>query len=124
MGYQRKFKLLFVLLLVAGIFVNSAWAEACFCGQACLHGFQPKSKVTSSFHMRCPGTLCKGCSWEKSTTPAAQPPDVPSFITAFTLPALRNRPFTNDAHTEICFFHVSESIPSLPHYLKNLTLLC
>lgn len=129
MGYRKKFKLLFALLLVAGVFVNSALAEACFCGQACLHGFQPKSKANSPFHMRCPGTLCKSCSWEKSTTlkaisPASQPLDIQNLDTVFTLPALDHRPFTNDIHKEICFFHTLGSVPSLPLYLQNLTLLC
>ena len=131
MGYRKKFNILVAFLLVVGVFANSALAEACFCGQACLPNFQPKAKVkaNSPFHMRCPGTQCKSCSWEESTTfkatgPASQSLDLQNLSTVFTPLALYHCPSANDIHKEICFFHTLGSVPSLPLYLQNLTLLC
>ena len=100
MGYRKTFSLFVALFLVLGIFATSAFAEACFCGQACLHGLQPKPKKMFNFpfHKRCPDTLCKGCDLEKSQSlkvannPAAQTPNIKILDNAFILSALVDYP--------------------------------
>ena len=58
------------LFLLCTVFANSALAGACFCGQACMHGLQPKAKIKGDlpFHMRCTATLCESCDLEKMQT--------------------------------------------------------
>ncbi len=108
MEYRRKFSILAVLVLVVGVFANSALAQACFCGQACLHGFQPKSKikVKSLLHMRCSGIPCKSCDLEESqtlraTTHRSQSLDLKSLDAAFIQPPFNAHPFTNDIPNEL-----------------------
>ena len=45
-------------------------AEACFCGEACLHSLQDKTTAStgSPFHHRCSGTHCKSCNLEDGQT--------------------------------------------------------
>jgi len=129
MGFRRKFSILVVLLLVAGVFANSALAEVCFCGQACLHGLQPKSKLNITFHMRCPGTLCKSCDLEESLTiggitPVTHSFELNSLDAVFILPPVNDYSFTNDIPKAVQFNQTLVIVPSLPLYLQNLTLLC
>ena len=129
MGFRRKFSILVVLFLVAGVFANSALAEVCFCGQACLHGFQPKSKINIAFHMRCPGTVCKRCDLEESltlraTTHRTQPLDLKSLDAVFIPPPVNDYSFTNDIPEIVQFSQIFATVPSLPLYLQNLTFLC
>jgi len=129
MGFRRKFSIFIVLFLVAGVFTNSALAEVCFCGQACLHGFQPKSKTNITFHMRCPGSLCKSCDLEESLTLRAINPVTHSFElnsldAVFILPPVNDYSFTNDIPKVIQFNQIFLTVPSLPLYLQNLTFLC
>jgi hypothetical protein len=67
---RRSYKIFLALVLVLGIGANGVLAEACFCGEGCLHGFQNKSvkQVKSLFHNRCSGTNCKGCNIENGQT--------------------------------------------------------
>ena len=131
MGYRRKFSILVALFLVVGVFANSALVEACFCGQACLHGFQPKSKikVKSPFHMRCSDTPCKSCDLEegqkiRAITHRTQSLDLKSLDAAFIQPLFNAHPFTNDFRNEFYLFHTFQTVPTLPLYLQNLTFLC
>jgi len=129
MGFRRKFNILVVLFLVAGFFANSALAEACFCGQACLHGFQPKSKINITFHMRCPGTLCKSCNLEEGLTIGAINPVTHSFElnnleAVFIPPQVNDYLYTNDISKIVKFNQIFVTAPLLPLYLQNLTFLC
>ena len=129
MGYRRKFSILVVLFLVAGVFASSALAEVCFCGQACFHGFQPKSKIHITFHMRCPGTLCKSCDLEESLTVKAINSVTHSFelnsLDAVFIPhPVNDHSFTNDIPKVIQFNKIFVTAPSLPLCLQNLTFLC
>jgi hypothetical protein len=129
MGYRRKFSILVVLFLVAGVFASSAFAEVCFCGQACFHGFQPKSKINITFHMRCPGTLCKSCDLEESLTLKAinsvtHSFELNSLDAVFIPPPINDYSFTNDIPKVVQFNKIFVTAPSLPLYLQNLTFLC
>ena len=129
MGYRRRFSILVVLFLVAGVFANSALAEVCFCGQACLHGSQAKSKINITFHMRCLGTLCNSCDLEESltlraTTPVAHSFEPKSLDTVFILPTFSGYLFTDDIPKVSQFIQSVVTVPSLPLYLQNLTFLC
>jgi hypothetical protein len=131
MGYQKTFKILFALLLAFGVFTNSALAEACFCGQACLHGLQPKAmtKINFLFHMRCSGTVCKSCDLEKGQTikaanSAKQAPNVKILDTAFILSTLLAYPSANDILKEFDSFYACGTVPSSLIYLQNIPLLC
>ena len=100
MGCRKTFNVFVAMFLVLGIFATSAFAEACFCGQACLHGLQPKPKklLNFPFHKRCPDTLCKGCDLEKgqslkvANNPAAQTPNIKILENAFILSAFVDYP--------------------------------
>ena len=67
MGYRKTF-IVWVLLL--GVFLNSALAQVCFCGEACPHSFRTnaETKVSLLFHMPCSCVSCKSCMLEKSQT--------------------------------------------------------
>ena len=129
MGYRQRFNILVVMLLVAGVFANSALAEVCFCGKACLHGSQPKLKINVTFHMRCPGTFCKSCDLEESLTLRATNPvpysfELKSLDVAFILPPINDYHFTGDSPKISQFIQTVLTASSLPLYLQNLTFLC
>lgn len=60
----------FIKLLILGFFVNSLLPQACFCGEACVHGLEgsPEARPNSLFHNRCAGTQCKSCKVEDAQT--------------------------------------------------------
>jgi len=131
MRHRKTPNILIALLLVLGVFANSALAEACFCGQACLHGFQPnaKIKVNSLFHMRCSGIPCKSCQLEKGQTLKAansrhQPLNVKILDNAFVLSPLLDYPPTYQILKKFCSFYNRGTIVSSPIYLQNLSILC
>jgi len=66
----RIFKTLIVIFISLGIFANGVMAEACFCGEVCLHSLQntAKTRAGSPFHHRCSGTHCKSCNLEDGQT--------------------------------------------------------
>ena len=131
MEYRKTFKILVALFLVLGVFANSALAEACFCGQACLHGLQSKAKIKVNFlfHMRCSGTLCKSCDLEKGQTlkaanSATRTLNVKTLDTAFILSTLLDYPSTNHIFKDFDSFYACATVPSSPIYLQKLSLLC
>jgi hypothetical protein len=65
-----KLRIFKTLLIILGVFANGVMAEACFCGEACLHNFQDKTTAStgSPFHHRCSGTNCKSCNLEDGQT--------------------------------------------------------
>jgi len=131
MGYRKTLNTLISLLLVLGVFANSALAEACFCGEACLHGLQSnaKTKVNFPVHMRCSGIPCKSCDLEKGQTLKAaksinQTFNVKLLDNAFILPTLLDCPPTYHIFKNFDSFYTRGAIPSAPVYLQNLSILC
>jgi len=127
----KKFKLFFVQLLIIGFFANSLLPQACFCGEACLHGLQGKTKVRLSFlfHTRCPGTQCKSCNLEdvqtlKASNAAHSTEKLKTLNTPFILSNFSHYQFN------INFIKIFSSrlntyvkVQSPPTYLQNLSLL-
>lgn len=64
------FRLFFIQFLIIGLFATSLVPQACFCGEACLHDLQGKTKARLSllFHTRCSGTQCESCNFEDVQT--------------------------------------------------------
>jgi len=132
MGSRKTFNIFVALLLVLGIFATSAFSKACFCGQACFHGLNPKPKikVNSLFHMRCTGGLCKGCDLEEgqnlkiASCPVLQSPNIKIFDNVFILPTFVSHPSHYHILEHLNAFYVCEIAPSLPIYLQKLSLLC
>lgn len=131
MVYRKTFNILVALFLLLAVFANSAMAGACFCGQACLHGLQPKAKTKGNilFHMLCTGYLCKSCEFEKSQTLKATNSAIHKLIvkiydTAFTLSTFHD--FHSTYHTPKDFesFCPCRLTPSSPIYLQNLSIRC
>lgn len=131
MRYRKAFNILVALFLVLAVFANSPMAGACFCGQACMHGLQPKAKtkVNFLFHMLCPGYLCKSCESEKIQTfkaanAATQKLNVKIPDTAFILSTLHDSSYTYHILKNFDSFYTCGIIPSPPIYLQNLSILC
>jgi hypothetical protein len=127
---RRSYKILLVLLLVFGIGANGVLAEACFCGQACLHGLQNKSvkQVKSLFHNRCSGTNCKGCNIENGQTLRTVSIDnskgiAKIFYTAYAISALAD--YSSYTHPLEGFGSLlaGVTIPTSPFFQQNSPLL-
>jgi len=131
MGYRKAPNTLIVLLLILGVFTNSALSEACFCGEACLHWLQPNAKIEVNFpfHMRCSEIPCKSCELEKGQTLKAvnsvnQTLNVKILDNAFILSTLLDYHPTYHALENFESFYTRRAIPSSPIYLQNLSILC
>jgi len=129
MEYRRIFYLLVASILVSGVFANSILAESCFCGQACMHGLQPKAKAFYRLHMLCWGNSCKSCNLEKGRTvravnAEAQPLNVKTHDTPLRSPTLLDYPPDDYRLNGFESFHACATVPSSPIYLQKLSLLC
>jgi len=131
MGYRKTYSLFVALFLVLSIFATSAFAEACFCGQACLHGLQPKPKKLFNFpfHKRCPDTLCKSCDLEKgqklkAANASTRTPNVKIYDTAVILSVPFDFPSKYQILKDVNSFYTCETVPSSPIYLQKSSLLC
>ncbi len=131
MGNLRVFRMLLVLFLALGIFANGVMAEACFCGEACLHGLQDKAKtrVSSPFHNRCSGSHCNSCNLEDGQTLKAANSSTStgnliildtSFIILILTDYHSNKQFIKGFCSRI---YACVKVQSSPTYLQNLSLL-
>jgi hypothetical protein len=127
----KIFRLFFVQFLLIGLFANSLLPQACFCGEACLHGIQDTAKASLSFlfHNRCPGTQCKSCNFEdvqtlKASNAARATEQLKTLNTPFILSNFSNYQFNIDLIT-IFFSRLNKyvKVQSSPTYLQNLSLL-
>jgi len=125
------FRLFFVQFLLIGLFANSLLPQACFCGEACLHGLQGKAKasLTFLFHNRCSGTQCKSCNFEdvqtlKASNAARATEQLKTLNTPFMLSNFSNYQFNINLIT-IFFSRLNKyvKVQSSPTYLQNLSLL-
>ena len=131
MTVQRVMSISLALLLVVGICSNGAMSEACFCGEACLHSLQAKAevRVSSSFHKRCPGSLCKSCNLENGQTLKAAYSSTRTrndkiFYTTSIIIISCDYPSISHTINGVGSFHACGIVPSPPIYLQNLSLLC
>ena len=131
MRQRRSYKIFIALFLVLGIAANGLLADACFCGQACLHTLQSKSEkqVNPLFHNRCNGTNCKGCNIEKGqtlkTVSITNPTGNAKILHASNvILALVDYLSTTHVFEGFDSFFTCVTIPSSPFYHKNSPLLC
>jgi len=129
--HAKIFKLVFVQLLTIGLFANSFLAQACFCGDACVHGLQVKTKTGPGFlfHNRCPGTRCQSCDFEEIQTlkasniahPTAELNALHTLFIPFSFSDCR----FNVNHIKVFFtrLHKYVEAQSPPAYLQNLSFL-
>jgi hypothetical protein len=127
----KIFRLFFVQFLLIGLFANSLLPQACFCGEACLHGLQGKAKASLNFlfHNRCSGTQCKSCNFEdvqtlKASNAARATEQLKTLNTPFILSNFSNYQFNINLIT-IFFSRLNKyvKVQSSPTYLQNLSLL-
>ena len=128
---KKIFRLFFVQFLLIGLFANSVVPQACFCGEACLHGLQgtAKARPNSLFHARCSGTQCKSCNFEdvqtlKASNAARATEQLKTLSTPFILSNFSNYQFNINLIT-ILFSHLNKyaKVQFSPIYLQNLSLL-
>lgn len=131
MKYRKTPNILVILFLVVGVFANSALADMCFCGEACLHGLQRNAEIKANFlfHMRCSGIPCKSCQLEKGQTLKAansrhQPPYAKILDNAPVLSAFLGSPPAFLILKNPRSPANRGAIASLPVYLQNLSILC
>jgi len=130
MGYQKRIHFFVAFFLVCAVFANGALAEACFCGQACLHGPQHKAKfaVNLPFHMRCPGTLCTSCALGKGQTSKAVNSAARTYHVKIpyiaNLNPLIDSPSACHIFVDTGSFTARRVVSSAPIYLQNLSILC
>jgi hypothetical protein len=125
------FRYFFVQFLIIGLLATSLVPQACFCGEACLHGLQGKTKTRLSFlfHTRCSGTQCKSCNFEDvqslkasnaaHSTEKLKTLNAPFILFNFSLCQIKVN------FRKIFFFRPNRymKVQSPPTYLQNLSLL-
>ena len=127
----KIFRLFFVQFLIIGFFANSLLPQACFCGEACLHGLQGTANKRQNFlfHTRCLGTQCKSCNLEdvqtfKASNAANSTEQLITLNTTFILPNFSNYQFNINfikIFSSRLNTHVKVQTPQT--YLQNLSLL-
>jgi hypothetical protein len=127
----KKFRLIFVQFLIIGLFASSLLPQACFCGEACLHGLQgkTKTKLIFLFHTRCAGTQCNSCNFEElQTLKASNTAHSTDNLKTFNTPTILSQ--FSDYRFNINFIKIFFPRPnkyvkvqSPPTYLQNLSLL-
>jgi len=127
----KIFRLFFVQFLIMCLFANSLLPQACFCGEACLHGLQGTANDRQSipFHNRCAGTQCTSCNVEDVQTIKLSK-DANSTVKLKTLNAPLILLNFSDHQFNINFIKIFSSrlnkygkVQSSPTYLQNLSLL-
>ena len=128
---KKIFRLFFVQFLLIGLFANSLVPQACFCGEACLHGLQGtvKARPNYLFHVRCSGTQCQSCNLEdvqtlRASNAAHSTEQLKTLDTPFILSNFSNYQFNINLIT-IFFSRLNKyvRVQSSPTYLRNLSLL-
>jgi hypothetical protein len=114
-----------------GVFANNVFAEACFCGNTCLHSIQTRAKTKANFliHLRCSGNLCKSCNLEtgqilKAVNSETKNFNIKIFDTALIILTLIDYSSVYHTFEDFGLCYKYEIIISLPVYLQNLSILC
>jgi len=127
----KIFRLFFVQFLIMGLFANSLLPQACFCGEACLHGLQGTANDRQSipFHNRCSGTQCTSCNVEDiQTIKLSKTAHSTAKLKTLNVPLILSN--FSDHQFNINFITIFSSrlnkylkVQSSPTYLQNLALL-
>jgi hypothetical protein len=125
------FRLFFVQFLIIGLFTTSLVPQACFCGEACLHGLQDTASDRQSipFHNRCSGTQCTSCNVEDvQTIKLSKAAHSTAKLKTLNVPLILSN--FSDHQLNINFIKIFSSrlnkyvkVQSSPTYLQNLSLL-
>ena len=127
----KIFRLFFVQFLIMGIFANSLLPQACFCGEACLHGLQGtvNDRQSIPFHNRCAGTHCTSCNVEdvqtiKLSKAAHSTVKLKTLNAPFILSNFSDHQY-NFNFIKIFSFRLNKylKVQSSPTFLQNLSLL-
>jgi hypothetical protein len=127
----KLFQLFCVQFLIMGLFANSLLPQACFCGEACLHGLRDTAKPSQNFpfHNRCTGTQCTSCNVEDAQTiklsnASHAKEKLEALNTYFILSDFSDFQFNNN-FIKIFSSRLNKyrTVQSLPTYLQNLSLL-
>jgi len=86
--HYRTLKIILCTALAVGVFVSSTAINACFCGNACAHGFQGIDLSGGPFHSRCPSAECKSCNLEFGKALKGRSAQIQSFLPDSTHSAL------------------------------------
>jgi hypothetical protein len=114
-----------------GLFANNLLPQACFCGEACLHGLQGTANDRQSipFHNRCAGTQCTSCNVEdvqtiKLSKAAHSTVKLKTLNTTLILSNFSDHQL-NINSIKIFSFRLNQyvKIKSSPTYLQNFSLL-
>ena len=127
----KIFRLFFVQFLIMGLFANSLLPQACFCGEACLHGLQGTANDRQSipFHNRCAGTQCTSCNVEDlQTIKLSKAAHSKAKLKTLNAPLILSN-FSDHQYNfnfiKIFSFRLIKyvKVQSSPIYLQNLSLL-
>lgn len=131
MKRRNALKIRIALFLTLSFFSGSASAGICLCGSACPHALQSVEKTNKYFslHMRCPYNLCESCGLEKGQTFRAKSTVFHKLHTKIQITALIPCELVDDPskiavvkiYTSV---NVYKTLPTLPIYLQQLSLLC
>jgi hypothetical protein len=128
---RKALSILLTLLLIMGISASGIMAEACLCGDACLHGLQNRVETRAgvTFHKRCSETNCKSCNVENGSTLKAANFSGPTAnvktLRGALIPFISTHRHSNNSVPQDLSspFQVCLEYQSLPPYLRNLSLL-
>ena len=127
----RIFKFLLAQFLLFGFVANILFPQACFCGGACLHGFQASAKARPGvpFHSRCSGIQCKSCNLEdvqalKASNTAHSTDSIETFNTpSIFLNISDDSPNANFLKIFFRSTNRDVKVRTSPTYLQNHSLL-
>jgi len=77
MRFQGKISILIAIPLVFALFLSTAFANTCLCGQLCTHSLQTGSRANNfHIHLRCANDQCRSCDLEDGQTVKAPNPTI------------------------------------------------
>lgn len=129
MRLQGKISILAAIPLAFVIFLSTAFANICLCGQICTHSLQSSSRVNNfPIHLRCVNDLCKSCDLENGQTFKAPNASAYSIglenIEFWIIPSPFQTLFRHNATQS--HFHFKKPFAAgqfSPIYLQNLTII-
>jgi len=131
MKRRNVLNILIALFLVLSVSAGSAFAGICLCGSSCPHALQSAKRINKYFvfHMHCPYNLCESCGLEKGQTFRAKSTVFHKIHTKIQITALIPCELVDDpskiavvkSYTSV---NVYRTLPTLPIYLQQLSLLC
>jgi len=127
---MRYLRTLITWVLFLGVFSHTAFADVCFCGEACQQCLRanPEIKVNLPFHMQCSDIPCKNCKLEQfRKVMEVNSAKKALRITRIANVIIINRPPGHSSTHPILSnrdsFQTAGAIPLSPIYLLNRSVL-